>query len=189
METRRERKRERESPLLSSRKEWFSSLAVIILMGLIYFVAPLGHDDPLSLPQASMVIFASVILMGYLIGKQVRRTFVDSTSVKLARLAVLLSVTILLFALGYFTLEQSAPGEMVGLETRLDSLYFTLVTIGTIGYGDIHPEGQTARAISCLQIIFNAVYIGALIRVILYQVNERARERGASRASKIGDSD
>ena len=186
MQTRRERRR--ESPLLSSRKEWLSSLGIIVLLIGIYFIAPLGQDDPLSLMQASVVIFLAVLVMAYLIGNQVRRTFVDSASVKLARLTVLLTITILLFALGYFTLERSVPGEIAGLETRLDSLYFTLVTLGTIGYGDIHPAGQTARAISCLQIVFNAVFIGALIRVILYQVNERAKERGAAR-SKAANSD
>jgi len=186
MQTRRELRR--ESPLLTSRKEWFSSLGIIVLMIGIYFIAPLGHDDPLSLPAAAAVIFVAVLAMAFLIGGQVRQTFVDSTSVKLARLAVLLTVTILLFALGYFTLERSAPGEIAGLETRLDSLYFTLVTLGTIGYGDIHPAGQTARAISCLQIVFNAVFIGALIRVILFQVNERARERGAKRTTGSADS-
>ena len=187
MQTRRERRR--ESPLLTSRKEWFSSLGIIVLMIGIYFIAPLGHDDPLSLPAAAAVIFVAVLAMAFLIGGQVRQTFVDSTSVKLARLTVLLTLTILSFAVGYFTLERSAPGEIAGLETRLDSLYFTLVTLGTIGYGDIHPAGQTARAISCLQIVFNAVFIGALIRVIFFQVNERAKESAAPRAGDDGSAD
>jgi voltage-gated potassium channel len=177
------RERQREDPILSSRREWYSSFGSIALMVGIYFIAPLGmDDDPLPLALAAGLVVGAVLVMAFLIGGQVRRTFVDSTSVKLARLALLLSVTILAFAAGYFILQRSSPGQMVGLETRLDSLYFTLVTLGTIGYGDIHPAGQVARGISCLQIVFNAVYIGALVRVILFQVNARARERGVAKS-------
>jgi hypothetical protein len=167
----------RQAPLISSRREWFMSVGTIGLLTLTYFIAPLGHDDPLPVPVASAAILVTVGIMAFLIGNQVRLTFVDSTSIRLARLTTLLSITIFAFALGYFILERSSPGEVSGLHTRLDSLYFTLVTIGTIGYGDIHPEGQAARAISCVQIIFNAIYIGALIRIILFQVGERAKER------------
>lgn len=166
-----------QAVLVSSRKEWLSSVGAIFLMTAIYFIAPLGHDDPLPVPVAATAILIAVAVMAFLIGNQVRRTFVDSTSIRLARLTTLLSITIFAFALGYFILERSSPGEVSGLHTRLDSLYFTLVTIGTIGYGDIHPEGQAARGISCVQIIFNAIYIGALIRIILFQVGERAKER------------
>lgn len=163
---------------ISARRQWYSSLLSVVLLVVIYFIAPItGDDDPLPLGAAAAIIIAAVAAIGMLIGNQVRRTFVDSTSVRLARLTVLLTLSVLAFAVGYFSLERSSPGEIAGLETRLDSLYFTLVTIGTIGYGDIHPEGQAARAISCLQIVFNAVFIGALIRIILFQINERAKER------------
>lgn len=163
---------------ISARRQWYSSLFAVLLLTVIYFIAPItGDDDPLPLWLASIVIVLAVVLIGYLIGNQVRRTFADSASVRLARLTVLLTLSVLAFAVGYFSLERASPGEIAGLHTRLDSLYFTLVTIGTIGYGDIHPAGQVARGISCLQIVFNAVFIGALIRIILFQINERAKER------------
>ena len=86
----------------------------------------------------------------------------DPTIVDLPNLAVLLVCTVIAFATVYYSLEQSSPGEVAGLDTRLDSLYMTLVTVTTVGYGDVHPAGQTARALACLQLAFNAVFIGAL---------------------------
>lgn len=163
---------------ISARRQWYSSLLSVVLLVVIYFIAPItGDDDPLPLALATAIMLVAVVVIGLLIGNQVRRTFADSASVRLARLTVLLTLSVLAFAVGYFGLERSSPGEVAGLDTRLDSLYFTLVTIGTIGYGDIHPVGQAARAISCLQIVFNAVFIGALIRIILFQISERAKER------------
>jgi hypothetical protein len=41
--------------------------------------------------------------------------------------------------------------QVSGLNTRTDALYFTLVTMATVGFGDIHAEGQFARAmVICL---------------------------------------
>lgn len=49
--------------------------------------------------------------------------------------------------------------QFVGLQTRLDALYFTGVTIATVGYGDIHPTGQVARAVVLLQLLYTFAFL------------------------------
>ena len=39
------------------------------------------------------------------------------------------------------------------------------VTLGTVGYGDVHAVGQLARVITMIQVAFDLVVIGALIAV------------------------
>jgi hypothetical protein len=56
------------------------------------------------------------------------------------------------------------PRQMAGLSTRTDALYFTLSTMTTIGYGDVHAEGQVARALVCGLIVFNVVVVASLLR-------------------------
>ena len=34
----------------------------------------------------------------------------------------------------------------------------------TVGYGDVHAEGQLARALMCGLIVFNIVVIAAIVR-------------------------
>lgn len=47
----------------------------------------------------------------------------------------------------------------------LDSLYFSIVTISSLGYGDIHPEGFS-RVIACAEVIAGLVIIGLVISKI-----------------------
>jgi voltage-gated potassium channel len=34
----------------------------------------------------------------------------------------------------------------------------------TVGYGDVHAEGQVARALVCAVIVFNVVVVASLVR-------------------------
>jgi hypothetical protein len=40
-----------------------------------------------------------------------------------------------------------------------------VITLGTVGYGDVHAVGQMARVVSMVQVAFDLVVIGALIAV------------------------
>ncbi|NYI77383.1 potassium channel family protein [Nocardioides panzhihuensis] len=79
-------------------------------------------------------------------------------------LAMLLILLVMAASLTFFLLDQNRPDEIVGLDTRTDALYFTLSTMTTVGYGDVHAEGQIARALVCAMIIFNVVVVASLIR-------------------------
>jgi len=77
----------------------------------------------------------------------------------------LLYPVVALFALAYYLIAQNDSGQFDGLATRTDALYYTIVTLGTIGYGDVHAVGQFARVITMIQIAFDLVVIGAFVAV------------------------
>ena len=143
-------------------------------------MAPLGHDDdPLPLPVAIALSVAITVGLAVLIGRRILQVL-DGTgspaatgSTGLPSLVSVLVLVVVAFALAYFSLNRSDPGQVAGLSTRLDALYFTLTTLVTVGYGDIYPEGQAARAIACLQFVFNAVFVVGLVRAMLYQAQIR----------------
>jgi hypothetical protein len=66
---------------------------------------------------------------------------------------------------------------MDGLQTRTDSLYFTMVTMATIGFGDIHAQGQIARVLVMVLIVFNFVFVGALVSILTGRVHARVEAR------------
>jgi voltage-gated potassium channel len=79
-------------------------------------------------------------------------------------LAMLLILLVMTSSFTFFLLNEIRPEEITGLETRTDALYFTLSTMATVGYGDVHAEGQIARAVVCAMIVFNVVVVASLIR-------------------------
>lgn len=80
-----------------------------------------------------------------------------------------------IFSLMYGTIENLAPGAFVsssGAEITWQRLtYFSLVTISTLGYGDIVPVAPAAQSLSALEASLGTLYIAILIGrfVSLYQ--------------------
>ncbi len=160
-------------------RDWLGTLAASAGLLCLYFVAPFGQDDdPLPLAVATTLSVAVVLVLAAMVSKRILRVLDGNTTDSLPGLAVLLTVVVVAFAAGYFMLARSDPAQMDGLNTRLDALYFTLTTLATVGYGDIHPVGQQARAIASLQFVFNAIFLAGLVRAMLYQAQARRTAGG-----------
>ncbi|MCY4047010.1 MAG: potassium channel family protein [Candidatus Dadabacteria bacterium] len=67
---------------------------------------------------------------------------------------------ILLFALIYWILPHGSFGKNLSL---IESIYLSVVTITTLGYGDITPTNGLGMAITMFESIFGIVIIGAFI--------------------------
>ncbi|GAA2054629.1 potassium channel family protein [Catenulispora yoronensis] len=74
--------------------------------------------------------------------------------------------SILTFAASYWSLA-IGHGQFGGsLKTRLDALYFTGVTMATVGYGDIYPSGQAARAFVLVQIVYTFAFLAGGVTAV-----------------------
>jgi voltage-gated potassium channel len=87
-------------------------------------------------------------------------------------LAVLLTMIIVGFAALYFAMDR-LHGQFDGIETRLDSIYFTVTTLATVGYGDITAAGQGARLAVTFQMVFDLLFIGVAARVLVKAAGDR----------------
>lgn len=85
-----------------------------------------------------------------------------------------------LFSLTYVVIESLAPGAFVsssGAEITWQRMtYFSLVTISTLGYGDIVPVSGAAQSLSAMEASIGTLYIAILIGrfVSLYQQESHA---------------
>ncbi|MDJ0906134.1 MAG: ion channel [Woeseiaceae bacterium] len=74
-----------------------------------------------------------------------------------------------LWAIAYAVIEQVDRGSFAGITKPLvhgwssDWLYFSFVTMTTLGYGDITPVSATARTFAYLQAVFGQFYITILV--------------------------
>ncbi len=74
----------------------------------------------------------------------------------------------LIWAVSYRVLEAGAPGSFASLWSDITKvwnqfLYFSLTTLTTLGYGDIHPATPVAGVWSTLEAVTGVLYLAVFV--------------------------
>ena len=168
---------------------WVRVLRGAALLGLAiaaYFVVPVSGD--VNAGAVGRIGFAVVVvglLTATILWQLARQR--DDPDARVDGLLLALVGSILAFALWFYRLAVVDPSEVVGLHTRLDALYFTMSTLLTIGYGDIHAAGQTARGVALVQMVFNVVVLATAAPTLSSRLRARAAARAGQRAHPRSD--
>jgi len=147
--------------------------AAVTMLGIVYFTVPLSREVGRGEIAQIAVGFLALALLGFMVVWEVRQQLVDQSRT-IDRLALAMAVAVMGFALGFYVMAQRDPTQIAGLHTRLDSLYFTMTTLLTIGYGDIHAAGQLARGVVLVQMVFNVAILATASTTITHQIRTRA---------------
>ncbi len=132
---------------------------------LLFYFVPIGNEDH-PIWRWTVFVFGLGVLILLIVRQMGRQLTAGSDpGVRVRSLIALLYPVVVLFALTYYIIQTTDPDQFVDLTTRTDALYYTVITLGTVGYGDVHAAGQLARVISMIQVAFDLVVIGALIAV------------------------
>ena len=142
----------------------------------LFFSVPVRADSSTAaLVRSCVIAFLGVALVGWIIVRQVRGS--GRRVLSPLQLVMLAEIVACAFSLVYYAMAVHSPDELAGVRTRVDALYFTLSTMSTVGYGDVHAVSQLARGIVCAHLAFNLFFLGVLARLLQRQVVERSRER------------
>jgi voltage-gated potassium channel Kch len=158
----RRRARRREAS-----RTWARPAVAVCLITGGYFILPLRLAD---LADGQLLLRGTGLLaclgaLTWLVGRQVRRAMDPDRRVgeRLAMLVTLVDIVVVAFAVIYVTLAE----QFVGIETRMDALYFSVTTLTTVGYGDISAAGQAARAIVTVQMFFDLIIVTSAISLVI----------------------
>lgn len=160
----------------NSRRDILGLIALVVVGTVGYYLVPV----PGQMRESSWAILfgCGVLALGGLIALAIWRLLGAGENVRIRALVLLLVLTILFFSWADDSVAR-LPGQFVDLHTKTDALYFTISTIATVGFGDVHAAGQLARAAVTVQIVFNLVFLGAALATITGYVRERAQRRRA----------
>ena len=122
-----------------------------------------------GLPAAGLVFWSGIALFTAAASALfVLRAAVVETEHVYAAMSVYLLAGIF-FGVLHWTIEQVWPGSYVPLAGRLgalrlfDGIYFSFVTLTTVGYGDIVPASDVARGLSITESVSGQLYLAVMI--------------------------
>ncbi|MCF6227460.1 MAG: potassium channel family protein [Planctomycetes bacterium] len=67
-----------------------------------------------------------------------------------------------------------------------DAMYFSLVTLTTLGYGDIQPVSSVARMVAALEAVFGVLYLAMLVSMFISEFKAN-RDRRIAKDTKASD--
>ena len=166
--------------LAKNRWAYIGGWALALLSFAVSTVA-LSIDSSVLFLAGRMIAFAFCLLSLLIVLGEV--LFGDSVDAN--RVAGSVCVYLLLglnWAFVYSFLYAVDPTSFVGLpEDRgqlfLDLLYYSFVTLTTLGYGDISPATHVARALAYLQAVSGVMYVAILVASLIGSFNREARQR------------
>lgn len=66
----------------------------------------------------------------------------------------------------------------------LDAIYFSVITITTVGYGDIHPNSDITKLFTIFYVLFGVGIIAASLNIIVKIAAQREQQRRSSKRTK-----
>jgi voltage-gated potassium channel len=139
---------------------------LVAVMTAVWLARPatawLGH------PVLSAVTLSTWTLIGLFAAVGALRFAMGGTKVDAEHLCAALSAYLLAgiyFGLLYWVLEQIRPGMFVAASnfSRTGAIYFSFVTLATLGYGDIVPRTDVARGLAIVEGVGGQLFLAVLV--------------------------
>ena len=174
-------------------KQWRQVGWLIALSLLAAFVAALagsnqaGRGVTFGLSGVLAIAGAVIVARGVVSGIRVERR-VTLHSVMGALTVYLLAGLIFAFAYSVMGVIAGAPVlSHIGADKHAEEVYFSFITLTTVGYGDIAPVAAASRMTSVLEALFGQLYLVTIVAVIVSNVGA-VRVRRADPGDDTGES-
>ena len=99
--------------------------------------------------------------------------------------AVALPLLTVVFAFTYLSISRADPAAFSEPLARIDSLYFTMATISTVGFGDISAETGAARLLVTIQMAFDIALIAGVVRFLVLATHAGLRRRNLGESDSV----
>ena len=139
-------------------------LLVVIVVVWLARAATAWLDHPALLAMALGVS----ALVGLFAAASALRFAVGATKVDAEHLYAALSAYLLagiFFGVFYWVLEQIRPGTFAAPDefSRMSGIYFSFVTLATLGYGDIVPRTDVARGLAIVEGVGGQLFLAVMV--------------------------
>ena len=141
-----------------------------LLLAIVVFLLVAGRAaaERGYLPIAPGLSLVIVAIAGLLTAAGALLFAVQADEVKHEAIYAALSTYLLaglFFGQLYWSIEQMAPGSLTGPEplSQGSLVYYSFVTLGSLGYGDILPKSDLVRGLAVFELIGGQLYLAVLV--------------------------
>lgn len=152
----------------------------VLLAGVSLLVVARAAAEQGYVPLKSGLVLALVGLTGLAAAAGALRFMVKAQTVNRETIFAALSTYLLagiFFGQIYWSIEQLKPGSISGPDklSELSAVYYSFVTIATLGYGDFLPRSDLARGIATFEVIGGQLYLAVLVARLIGAFDETRR--------------
>jgi hypothetical protein len=147
----------------------FSAAIAFVVAGIVLSVLFAYNDQMVFRYGSTLSMLAFLLLATSEAMQQIAKGNNISANRIVGAICVYLMIGVI-WALSYALLEAVVPGSFKGLTEHVastswnpDWVYFSFVTLSTLGYGDITPMTYSARALSYFEAIVGQFYLAVLV--------------------------
>jgi len=175
---------------LSQIKRWVWPSVLLALANVIFVVAGNTFPSPTltGIRWASLAAFFALTAAGLFSYLRNSRTVAQAELYTAVNIYLLLG---LLWATIYLAIDAFSPGSirMGGdpADRQTELLYFSLITLSTVGYGDIVPLSGAARIVTALEGVTGVLYIATTVALLVSRFRNEIWERRGIDNSKSYD--
>ena len=149
-------------PNATRRTRW----TILVAIGLLLVARFLGGYGDFRIPPALPVVLVGVVGLAAAAGSL--RFAINSDLVDGETIYAVLSTYLLagvFFGQIYWGIETAAPGSFSGPDpfSEVAAVYYSFVTLATLGYGDYLPRTELTRGIATFEVIGGQLYLAALV--------------------------
>lgn len=147
----------------------FSAAIAFVVAGIV-LSALFAYNDQIMFRLGSTLSMLAFLLLAT---SEAMQQIAKGNNISANRIVGAICVYLMLgiiWALSYAFLETIVPGSFKGVTEHLastswnpDWVYFSFVTLSTLGYGDITPVTYSARALSYFEAIVGQFYLAVLV--------------------------
>jgi len=154
------------------RTRWFGLKFFVALLVVILMVVDSSIKSNWLAPFQLITMFAFVSITIYLAWQQVMFTGEITRNTIFGSICIYILIG-LLFGFAYLMVESIFPGSLVGLdgenwqENLQVTIYYSMVTLTTLGYGDITPAGQVTRFLAYTEAMVGVFYTTILVASLI----------------------
>jgi voltage-gated potassium channel len=152
-----------------------ATLSVVVIVALYYTLPITPHSDLGAVIRmvTGAVLVAAVAIWEVRAVSRARYPRVRAIDA----LAVAVTVMVVVFATFYLNLSSRDADAFSEPLQRTTSLYFTMVTLTTVGFGDITARSDGARVAVMVQLVFDVAVIGTTVKLIVETAKRRVTAR------------